>query len=420
MTNYTNYTEPDIIDEAYYEEPPGNACYHHNENAHENVQYALEFISLLIIGSVGMVGNTLAIFMFSTLKNQLKFHRLMITISMFDNLFIIFRLIILAFPYIHDDYKYGDLYCHMIPIVTPLSYIALTGSIYSTMAISIERYLVVCHPFFTLSNKWSSKVYILPILVFSILYNVPRFFGLKVQPIAMGNPRNKSAINDPMFSIEHTDMRVDFYYVSIYRGWMNLFLMAIIPFVVLITLNILILKNLKEVLSTRSRQSVVGTLGCPGSLMAKSSFHPDQDKSCIPVSPRSVTKSNEILLAKVSVIIVLFFIVCHSVKWIPIIYGIIYEHYITYNNFHLPQWIEICKNVSCVLTVMNSSVNFYIYVITHFNVLPSTGLAHLICCSNGRSENGDAHIAAAIPLIERNGRTPEYRIQRFSTKLVHA
>ena len=394
----------------------GNACYHHDEN--ENVQYVLEFISMLVIGSIGMIGNTVAIIIFSRMKQQLKFHRLMITLFLFDNLFITLSFVILSFPHVSDGYKYGDIYCRMLPIITPLQYIALTGSIYCTMAISVERYLVVCHPFLTLSRRWSSKLYILPIIAFSILYNIPRFFELKVEKVAGGNVRaedpslkNKPA-SGPMYSIEYTKLRVDFYYESIYRGWINLFLTAIVPFAVLITLNVLIWRTLKTLLSTRNRQSVVGTFGSPGSLMAQSSYQPNEEPTCIPVpvSPRLVTRDNEIMLAKVSVVIVIFFIICHSVRWIPIVYGIVYNHYITDDNFNLPQWIEICKNVSGFLTVMNSSVNFYIYAITHFqverNLSLRIGFDNCYLCKDSQPYERGADSCTAIPLVHRNGSRP--------------
>ena len=403
----------------------GNACLQFNQKARQ-VQIALECIAMLVVGIIGIIGNTLAIYIFSNLKKQMKFHQLMIMIFVFDTSFIILTLMIYSFPHMSDEYKYGDTYCHMLPIITPLQEIALTGSIYSTMAISIERYLVVCHPFYTLSNRWSSKRYILPIIAFSVLYNIPRFYELEVQQAAQGNVRtttgatpiqsDKTADDKPMYSVEHTDLRVDYYYNSIYRGWINLFATAIIPFLVLITLNTLIFKKLKDILSARSRESVVGTFGAPGSLMAQSSYHPDEEPACVPVpvSPRRVTRANEILLAKVSIIIVLFFVICHSVRWIPIIYGIVYNHYLTDQNYVVPEWLEICINVSGILTVANSSVNFYIYILTHFHVLPSDEFFQCFFCKTGSAGDDDNQTLNGIPLLHKNGNGHENKTKTIS------
>ncbi len=39
-------------------------------------------------------------------------------------------------------------YTHALPFVLPLAQIGLTGSIYLTCAITLERYFTVCHPFY--------------------------------------------------------------------------------------------------------------------------------------------------------------------------------------------------------------------------------------------------------------------------------
>ena len=48
------------------------------------------------------------------------------------------------------------------------------------MAISLERYITVCHPFFKVSHNWSASRYLLPIFLLCISYNIPKFFELQV------------------------------------------------------------------------------------------------------------------------------------------------------------------------------------------------------------------------------------------------
>ena len=59
----------------------------------------------------------------------------------------------------------------------------MLGSIYTRMAIALERYLTVCHPFYRVVHNWSAWVYIVPIAVTSLLYNLPKasFFNIRIQ-----------------------------------------------------------------------------------------------------------------------------------------------------------------------------------------------------------------------------------------------
>ena len=57
-----------------------------------------------------------------------------------------------------DSVGSSSLYKHLVPVLLPLAQIGLTGSIYLTMAIAVERYTTVCHPFFKVrTNNNSTK-----------------------------------------------------------------------------------------------------------------------------------------------------------------------------------------------------------------------------------------------------------------------
>ena len=120
-----------------------------------------------------------------------------------------------------------------------MAQIALTGSIYSTLAITIERYLIVCHPFYTVSHKWSAKRYIIPIVAWSLLYNSPKFFELHTT-------YNETMANQTKngYDVDAADFRLNEYYIKIYCVWMNFIFMGLIPFVALILLNAQTLRSL--------------------------------------------------------------------------------------------------------------------------------------------------------------------------------
>ena len=147
------------------------------DKVQKSMEFVFEVVLLTIVGIAGMVGNTAAIILFSRLRNQLKFHRLMMMLSTFDGLYILLSIVLFALPVISTTYMTSGAHYYVLPRALPVAQIALTGSIYSTLAITIERYLIVCHPFFTVSHKWSAKRYIIPIVAFTK-------FGMLAPPAA--------------------------------------------------------------------------------------------------------------------------------------------------------------------------------------------------------------------------------------------
>ena len=87
-----------------------------------------------------------------------------------------------------------------IPVLNEIKWVYIStqvGSLYSTLALSVERYLAVVHPFtkFRLvgsgfkkfwinhcmfRHQYSSKTFIIPVVLYSFFYNLPKFFELKL------------------------------------------------------------------------------------------------------------------------------------------------------------------------------------------------------------------------------------------------
>jgi len=380
-----------------------------------------EAILLLITGSFGLFGNCLIIYWFARLYDKkLNFHYLMMTLAVYDTVYILFCILVFAIPELFKSYNIAAYYCYLVPKAMPIIQVALTGSIYCTGAISVERYLAVCRPFYTARHKWSSKRYVIPIVIFSMVYNLTRFFEMRTTEIiedsntmhltnidiemavttamestlSMNATINKDldeaseysgSISDTRFTtdrtflnernifynIERTSLRKNKYYYSIYTVGLNLILMGIFPFALLMTLNGLLYRELMRILGDNSYNEVRS-----GSI---SSFTSNQDsgrnRSRIRNSRRSMgkrrakrIKPSEIVLGKVSLLIVAVFVFCHSIRWIPNIYELIQRlksDVQSNDQIEWPAWVQYITNISHFLTVFNSSINFYIYYFNH-------------------------------------------------------
>ena len=73
-------------------------------------------------------------------------------------------------------------------LVRPLRYISMVASIYTTIIISMERYVAVSKPIYSFvghfegaQGKWKSALmYTLPAALFSIVFSLPKFFEFSV------------------------------------------------------------------------------------------------------------------------------------------------------------------------------------------------------------------------------------------------
>ena len=114
-----------------------------------------------------------------------------------------------SLPTLSEEY-YIWVLPYITPYTLPIIHISLTGShysnitnsiiaiilgsVYSVVAVAVERFITVCFPFrkcqvsFTISfiisfyfvfQMWNGLGYIIPIILFSILYNLVKFFEIE-------------------------------------------------------------------------------------------------------------------------------------------------------------------------------------------------------------------------------------------------
>ena len=347
-------------------------------------KYLFHVVLLTLVGVLGCIGNASIVIMFARIKKQLTFHRLMIMLSVCDTFLLILSFLVFAMPVLNQHYK-ETILGHIAPVIFPLAKVSLTASIYSTLAIAFERYLIICHPFYVVNHRWPAKRYFMFILTFSVLYNLPRFFSFttficKDESLSnsfgsLKDPNityvNNSINNDKEINctvgtteIMPTALRLNYYYYSVYLFWMDLCVMEILPIVLLIVLNMLVLKSFRRKLKKRLRSHSisVGTFSNGPTLLINRRIS----------SPRPQRKSTltiehiELGLAKLSLVIVFIFILCHSFKLIPNIYELFYG--LTHAGELQSSWVRSVIHFSNFLIVLCCSSNFYVYCYTHLNV----------------------------------------------------
>ena len=366
-----------------------------------------EGLVLMCIGVLGIIGNIISIPYFgSKIKRQKTFYTLLTCLSIADLVVVITGLLLYAVSKLSEAYKHG-IYLIIAPYLFPIFEIGSTGSIYFTMAVSIERYFVVCRPFWYHEKAIASWRYTIPIICFSVMYNIPRFFEVKTVTNSQNSLTafrfNETSVDQNnitqiylnntqkvIYSIEPTELRKNVQYYGIYHIGCAIVFQFLIPLLVLITANGLILRQLikdnyevvehctySEHHSTQRRSNamalrqLIGQTDNPNTLQLNSEDEPLESSLTPTHVPNQYSRQkSQVNRAKVTLAICGVFTVCHLFKWVLNIY----ELYIRFSSNNLPEeetkekiqesnWFITVLNISNTLVVLNSSINFYIYLL---------------------------------------------------------
>ena len=328
-----------------------------------------EGIILLCIGIFGLVGNLLSIpYFIKRRPGQKTFYTLFIYLSVCDIIVVVIGMLLYGVPKVSEKYA-QETFLIIAPYILPTFEIGSTGGIYFTIAICIERYLVVCRPFWYREKAIPSTIYTIPIICFSVLYNIPRFFELKTVinygPVYNDTNTYLSAKNKTLeftvdfdgkmenvsiYSIEATAMRLNVAYYGIYHIGCAIIFQFMVPLLVLLVGNVIILKQLLKDSLGSSPICRDGTRGQSG-----------------PEVTQHGRRRSQIGRTRVTLAICGIFTTCHLFKWVLNIY----ELYVRYNSSEKETekllndsvWFDTIVNISNTLVVLNSSINFYVYLL---------------------------------------------------------
>ena len=300
-----------------------NNSVNHNDSYYECLKldkkygHEIEFfwiggIALVVMATIGVIGNALSLITLlrPKFRNQ-AFYQILITLTLYDTLFIVTYAICYGHYHMACRLPDGVYNLNIERMTSPISDVGLYGSIYTTLAISFERYLGLCHPFLKYRRK--SWIYIVPIVIITFSFNIPHYFQFDffmVNGTLETEPR-------PYFLRETYTLR--------YEMWASLFFEDLIPFPTILVLNCLILRTIRT--------------SIPNSICN------DKDRT-----------TQEKQITKTVLIVVAVFLFCRS-------FGLIYFtlcYLGSEEDDFIRKWIFITP-IFHFTEITNSSINFFIY-----------------------------------------------------------
>lgn len=283
------------------------------------VQYIFNGIVMPIVAILGVIGNILTMVVIWQKEMQSTTILFLRALVVTDTGIIILGCVSMT-PFtislFHPEMKYFQDVIYPY-IFTPFTYLILTIqqiNVWITVAVSIERYIAICHPFKAARLCTRKKVFITLGVTSGVamVYNIPRCLATTIGACTTPN----------CYTVMTTSFGGSFFYSKVYMVWLYATIIYIIPLTALSILNVLIIK---ELMAMRARR--VGT-----------SMSDDEDQ--------------EANLSLVLVLIVVVFILCQT----P---GLFVQFDVLFEKIFFIKFLA----VSNILFVLNSSVNFLIYTL---------------------------------------------------------
>lgn len=283
-------------------------------------EFWINGVLINFVGIFGIFGNILSMVILSRPQMRSSINYLLIGLARCDTVLIITSMLLFGIPAIYPYtgylfYYYYNIYPNISPYLFPIAMSAQTASVYLTLTVTLERFVAVCHPLRAraLCTYGRAKIYVIIILIFAVLYNLPRLFEVNIKE---GIHMDGTIV----YCVIASNLRSKEMYIQIYIHWLYLVFIYFIPFLSLSILNAMIYKQVRK--ANRERQRL------------------------------SRMEKREIGLATMLLCVVIVFLMCNI---LALVINVLEAFYNSINDYLV--------KTSNMLVTINSSVNFIIYVI---------------------------------------------------------
>ena len=104
----------------------------------KNIEYWIDGPIGLSVTFIGLIFNSIALYTLAKQECHKTFHSLLMLLSVWDFGLLFFDQFIFALPELSEYYK-ENLFLHIVPYFVPMAQICLSGSCFTTVALTVER-----------------------------------------------------------------------------------------------------------------------------------------------------------------------------------------------------------------------------------------------------------------------------------------
>ena len=307
-----------------------------------------EAVIMSLLCLFGFVGNTLSVMCLWQDRSRSATPLLLISLEAADTLFLVAVLILRVLTSIHTYTGWFTALMSVFPYVGkyvfPVALQAETGTIYLTMLVTFNRYVSVCRPYeaSSLCSVQHARRHIVGVVIFSILYNIPRFLEFEV------GVHEEPSKNRTILVSRLSDIGKHKIYQILYGNALYFLVMFLVPLATLIILNYKLIKALKD--TKRKREQLLN--------------HNHPSKQLQPATTRNSgsgpsggSAKNEDDITFMLIVVVVVFVICQT----PALVTQVLLSLLSINYRRCPSFFFYYERLSDLMVVANSALNFLIY-----------------------------------------------------------
>ena len=325
---------------------PGNATDTDDKASCGLFTFILYAVAMGLTCVLGFTGNTISFLVLHKDHSTPVASFLLKALTVADNLFLVLWMIhysvreLIKYLQISEtDLDPSWLYVRVYSF--PLLYMTQTLTIWLTVVIALNRFMAVCVPYRAphLCNIINVYKEVAVVTVFSIVYNIPRFFELEV--VKNDSPR-------PVWN--RTELGRNELYKTVYTDVMYYIFSFVLPLLILAFVNTRVIIAYQAMQARKHRM----------------------------LSRRSDRENN---ITLVMIMVVVIFMLCQApARIVQLVWN--------YSFTHCKQFVYYLIHISNTLEVLNSSLNFIIYYTFHTR-FREIFLTHF-CCSLASTRRRDS------------------------------
>ena len=335
MHNKSNYSGSDDYDLYTAPEP-------------SSVDHAADVITKIVIPIIcafGIAGICVTVLVLSRKNMCTSTNCYLMALSITDLLFLILFLTILYNRYTPHTQNYY--FFHMYSTyATIFMHVLLMASIWLTVMLACERYIAICRPF--LANKLctvvKARVIVALIYVCALICRLPNFWENRIE--SGFDPTTNTTI----YYMQNSQFSYEQHYTTVYPWIVDGILSSVIPFILLLVLNVRLIWEVKKSTRYLQRNMMMSSTATGGS------------------GAGNVAAREELQITVMLISVVIVFFACQA----PYVIYISLSSLVT-----LSQGFLLFKNVTLLLLALKSAINFLLYC--WFSEKFRATLKHLLC-----------------------------------------